>query len=294
MQEFDGKVAVVTGGASGMGRAMAERFAQEGMKVVLADVEAAALETAVQQMRQAEHEVIGVLTDVSQAESVENLAREALRAFGKVHVVCNNAGVSGGNGSPGSVIWEASLKDWTWVTNVNYWGVAHGMRVFVPIMLAQDEEGHVVNTASMAGVTPGNGVYGATKHAVVSMSESLYRDFRRRNTKLGVTCLIPGVVNTGIITAIRNRPPELANEGEVPRTPEQQARIAAWAAAGKQPPEIAEMVLQAVRNDQLYLLTHEEYDERIRDRAEGILGRGAFSMVEPQPRNPPAGWVYRG
>ncbi|HWC29027.1 MAG TPA: SDR family NAD(P)-dependent oxidoreductase, partial [Dehalococcoidia bacterium] len=208
MQDFEGKVAVVTGGASGMGFAMAQRFAEEGMKVVLADIESDALDAAVQKLRHAEHQAIGVLTDVSKPESIENLARETLDAFGKVHIVCNNAGVSGGNAGPGSVIWEASLNDWTWVTAVNYFGVAHGIRVFVPIMLAQDEEGHVVNTSSMSGITPGNGVYGATKHAVVSMSESLYRDFKRRNTKLGVTCLIPDVTNTRMIDAVRNRPPE--------------------------------------------------------------------------------------
>jgi NAD(P)-dependent dehydrogenase (short-subunit alcohol dehydrogenase family) len=287
MQEFEAKVAVVTGGASGMGRAMAERFAQEGMKVVLADVEAPALEAAVQEMRHAEHDVIGVLTDVSKPEAVENLAQQTLAAYGKVHILCNNAGVSGGNGGPGAVIWEASLNDWTWVTNVNYFGVAHGIRVFVPIMLAQDEEGHVVNTSSMSGITPGNGVYGATKHAVVSMSESLYRDFKRRNTKLGVTCLIPDVTNTRMIDASRNRPPEFANENEVQRTPEEQARVAAWAAAGKQPEEVAEMVMQAIRSNQLYLLTHDAQDERIEDRYRAIMSRSAFTFIERPPRVAP-------
>jgi len=290
MQDFEGKVAVVTGAASGIGRAMVERFAQEGMKVVLADVEQGPLQAAVTQLRQAEHDVIGVVTDVSKSESVENLAQKALEAYGKVHVVCNNAGVSGGNASPGAVIWEASLNDWTWVTNVNYWGVAHGIRVLVPIMLAQDEEGHVVNTSSMSGVTPGNGVYGATKHAVVSISESLYRDFKRRKTKLGVTCLIPDVTNTGIINATRNRPPELANPDETQRTPQEQARIAAWASAGKQPAEVADMVLQAIRDGQLYLLTHDAQDDRIRDRMEAILERRNITFIERPSREPPPGW----
>jgi NAD(P)-dependent dehydrogenase (short-subunit alcohol dehydrogenase family) len=294
MQDFEGKVAVITGGASGMGRAFADRFAREGMKVVLADVEEPALERAVRELRQQEHEAIGVVTDVSKPESVEKLAEEALQAFGKVHVVCNNAGVSGGNGGPAALIWEASLNDWTWITNVNYFGVAHGIRVFVPIMLAQDEEGHVVNTASSAGVTPGNGVYGATKHAVVSMSESLYRDFRRLNTRLGVTCLCPGVVNTGIINAGRNRPAELRNDGEAARDPETQARIAAWAAAGMQPAEVADKVMQAIRDNQLYLLTHEDYDERIRDRMESILGRRNPTNFPTPSREPPRGFVHGG
>jgi NAD(P)-dependent dehydrogenase (short-subunit alcohol dehydrogenase family) len=294
MQDFEGKVAVITGAASGMGRAFADRFAREGMKVVLADVEEPALERAVRELRQQEREAIGVLTDVSKPESVEKLAEEALGAFGKVHVVCNNAGVSGGNGGPGAVLWEASLNDWTWITNVNYFGVAHGIRVFVPIMLAQGEEGHVVNTASSAGITPGNGVYGATKHAVVSMSESLYRDFQRLNTKLGVTCLCPGVVNTGIIDATRNRPADLRNDGEVPRDPETQARVAAWAAAGMQPAEVAEKVLQAIRDNQLYLLTHNDYDDRIRDRMESILGRRNPAHFSAPSREPPPGFVHGG
>jgi NAD(P)-dependent dehydrogenase (short-subunit alcohol dehydrogenase family) len=294
MQDFEGKVAVITGGASGMGRAFAERFAREGMKVVLADVEEPALERAVRELRQQEYEAIGVVTDVSRPESVEKLAEEALRAFGRVHVVCNNAGVSGGNGGPGAVLWEASLNDWTWITNVNYFGVAHGIRVFVPIMLAQDEEGHVVNTASSAGVTPGNGVYGATKHAVVSMSESLYRDFQRLNTRLGVTCLCPGVVNTGIIDATRNRPAGLRNDGETPRDPETQARVAAWAAAGMQPDEVAEKVVQAIRDNQLYLLTHDDYDERIRDRMESMLGRRNPTNIPTPSREPPRGFVHGG
>ncbi|HLF71614.1 MAG TPA: SDR family NAD(P)-dependent oxidoreductase [Dehalococcoidia bacterium] len=288
MQEFEGKVAVVTGAASGMGRAFAERFAQEGMKVVLADVEEGALELAVTQLRQQEHDVIGVLTDVSKAASVEHLRDEALKAYGKVHVLCNNAGVSGGNGSPGSIIWDASLKDWEWLTAVNYFGVAYGIHYFVPLMIAQDEEGHVVNTASAAGITPGNGVYGATKHAVVSMSESLYRDFHRMNTKLGVTCLCPGVVNTGIIRAQRNRPVELQNEGEALfRPPEEMARIAAWAAAGKQPPEIAEMVVQAIRDNRLYLITHHDHDEIIADWADAIVNRRNPTPFPPRPRVAP-------
>jgi NAD(P)-dependent dehydrogenase (short-subunit alcohol dehydrogenase family) len=294
MQDVRGKVAVITGAASGIGLALAEACVEAGMKVVLADVEEPALERAVRELRQQEHEAIGVVTDVSSSESVEKLAEEALNAFGKVHVVCNNAGVSGGNGGPGAVLWEASLNDWTWITNVNYFGVAHGIRTFVPIMLAQDEEGHVVNTASSAGVTPGNGVYGATKHAVVSMSESLYRDFQRLNTRLGVTCLCPGVVNTGIIDAGRNRPPEFRNDGESPRDPETQARIAAWAAGGMQPAEVAEKVVQAIRDNQLYLLTHDDYDDRIRDRMESILGRRNPTNFPTPSREPPRGFVHGG
>ena len=269
-----------------MGRAFAERFAQEGMKVVLADVEHSPLDRTVTALRQAEYDVLGVLADVSNVESLENLARRAIEAYGKVHVLCNNAGVSGGNGGPGALIWEASLNDWVWITAVNYFGVAHGIRIFVPLMLSHGEEGHVVNTASVAGLTPGNGVYGATKHAVVSMSESLYRDFHRVGAKLGVTCLCPGVVNTGIINATRNRPADMLNEGEQPRDVETQARIAAWAQSGWQPAEVAEMVMDAIRANQLYLRTDDDMNDRIEDRMHAVLESRNPTPFEPAPREP--------
>jgi len=271
MQELRDKVAVVTGAASGIGFAMAERFAGEGMKVVLADIEEDALDASVSVLRQQEFEVIGVVTDVSSAESVEALAEKTIEAFGKVHVLCSNAGVVGGNAGPRSVLWEASLSDWTWVTNVNYWGVAHCIRVFVPMMLSHGEEGHVVITASCNGLMPGNGVYGATKHAVVSMSESLYRDFHRLDTKLHVTCLCPGLVNTAIIDAGRNRPEALRNPGEQRPTAEQLSRAAERAAQGLDSAEVADMVIEAMRRNQLYLVTGPEFNERIEDRMQSIL-----------------------
>ena len=165
MRDFEGKVAVVTGAASGMGRAFAQRFAEEGMRVVLADIEKPALDAAVAELRQQEHDVIGVQTDVSNIASVENLARETIAAYGKVHVVCNNAGVTK---HTGEAVWELTDNDWQWLVGVNFWGVVHGIRVFVPLMLEHGEDAHVVNTASMAGLVVGSGAYGAAKHAVVS------------------------------------------------------------------------------------------------------------------------------
>lgn len=273
MQELSGKVAVVTGAASGIGFAMAERFAREGMQVVLADIDADKLGTAVESLREREFDVIGAQTDVSSSDSVEALAAKAVETYGKVHLLCNNAGVVGGNAGPRSVLWEASLNDWLWVTGVNYWGVANGIRVFVPLMLSHGEEGHVVNTASCHGLMPGNGVYGATKHAIVSMSESLYRDFERMNTKLHVTCLCPGLVNTDMIDSARTRPPALRNAGESRPSAEQLARAAERAAEGLQPNEVVDMVVDAIRKDQLYLVTGPEFDERIEDRMQAILGR---------------------
>ena len=271
MQEFAGKVAVITGAASGIGLAMAERFGREGMNLVLADIEAPALESAVASLRDRGIEATGVVTDVSSPASVEALATRAIETFGKVHLLCNNAGVTGGNAGPRSLIWEASYNDWAWVTGVNYWGVANGIRVFVPLMLAHREAGHVVNTASCHGLMPGNGVYGATKHAIVSMSESLYRDFERADAKLGVTCLCPGLVNTGMIDSARNRPGHLRNAGEQRPSAEQLARAAERAATGLDPAEVADMVIDAVRRNQLYLVTGLEFNERIEDRLQAIL-----------------------
>lgn len=272
MQEFEGKVAVVTGAASGIGLGLATRFAQEGMKVVLADVEAPALDAAVLQLQQAEHQVIGVRTDVSKPESVDELAQKALDAFGKVHIVCNNAGVGGGRG----LLWESSLKDWQWLVNVNLWGVIHGIRTFVPIMLAQGEDAHVVNTASLAGITAGAGIYGVTKHAVVSLSESLYAHLRLIQSKIGVSALCPGFVRTNITDAARNRPPELQNENEPPPTPIEQAITAQMEqsiAGGLPTARVADIVLAGIRNEQFWILTTDEFDSAIRSRGEGILER---------------------
>jgi len=280
MRDFEGKVAVVTGAASGMGRAFAERFAQEGMKVVLADIEEPALEQAVTELRRAEHDVLGVVTDVSQAASVEALAREAVAAYGKVHVLCNNAGVSGEL----CYIWQASYKDWNWTMGVNFWGVVHGIKTFLPLMLEHGEEGHIVNTASIAGLGHGWGIYGVSKHAVVALTESLSMQLQLVGARIGVSVLCPSAVNTNIPTARRNRPPDLTNDPSDPANavPEHmrryRERMNAALKEGKAPSEIAGIVLTAIRNDDFYILTHPDQQEpRIRARAETIISRRAPS-----------------
>jgi NAD(P)-dependent dehydrogenase (short-subunit alcohol dehydrogenase family) len=272
MRDFEGKVAVVTGAASGIGKALAERFAREGMKVVLTDIEKAALDDAVQTLRREEHEVVGVVADVSSAESVDSLAAEAVATFGKVHVLCNNAGVLGAN----RPLWECSLRDWQWTVGVNLWGVIHGVRSFVPLMLAHGEEGHVVNTASVAGLIPGGGIYGITKHAVVSLSESLYTQLRQHEEKIGVSALCPGFVATNLIDSERNRPAHLMNETTEAPTAEMLAGRAAARerlAGGMAPANIADAVVEAVKEDRFYILPHPEYDEMIQRRMENILKR---------------------
>ncbi len=273
MRDFAGKVAVVTGAASGIGLGLATRFAQEGMRVVLADVEEPPLEAAVAQLRQRDYDVVGVPTDVSNADSVQALAAQALALFGSVHVVCNNAGVGGGFGK----IWEASLKDWQWALNVNLWGVIHGVRTFVPIMLEHGEEGHVVNTASIAGLVPGSRVYSVTKHAVVALSEALYHNLRQIDARLGASVLCPGLIDTRIMFAFRNRPAEFQDVPGVaasPREVERAERIGNLSQELGMPPEtLAAKVVEAIKSQQFYILTHDHFDDTIRTRMEDILLR---------------------
>jgi NAD(P)-dependent dehydrogenase (short-subunit alcohol dehydrogenase family) len=272
MKEFRDRVAVVTGGASGIGRAMAERFAAEGMKVVLADVEEDALRLAEAEFREKGVDVLGVRTDVSKSEDLEKVAEQTLDAFGAVHIVCNNAGVAGAWGQA----WANTLDDWNWIMGVNLWGVIHGVRTFLPIMLEQGEEGHVVNTASLAGLMPGRGIYGVTKQAVVALSESLYNDLRVMEAMIGVSVLCPGWVDTNIIDADRNRPAELARTADaIPNTQREQIDnvVRNLLKTGLQPSAVADQVLEAIQEDKLYVITHPEMDFIIKERFDNILSR---------------------
>jgi NAD(P)-dependent dehydrogenase (short-subunit alcohol dehydrogenase family) len=271
MRDFDGRVAVVTGAASGIGFALAEKAAQEGMKVVLADVEEKALDGAVQKLRRQEFDVIGVLTDVSKAESVEALARKTLGIYGGVHLVFNNAGVAGAGGA--TAIWDATPRDWQWVFGVNFWGVVNGVRAFLPGMIERGEEGHIVNTGSVAGLLPGSGIYGVTKHAVVSFSEAIFSQLTMLQAKVGVSVLCPGWVNTNILTSYRNRPEELKNEGPPPDPAAFTGPGAQAIASGMAPSRVAEIVFDAIREGRFYILTHNDFDDAIQYRFDNIMNR---------------------
>ena len=269
MKEFKGKVAVVTGAASGIGRALAEGCVREGMKVVLADVEVETLTRTEESMKAAGATVLAVRTDVSQARDVEALADKTLDAFGAAHLLCNNAGVS-----TAAAIWESTLAAWEWVMGVNLWGVIHGVRVFVPLMLAQDTECHIVNTASMAGLTsgPGLGVYKVTKHGVVTLSETLYHELAERGAKVHVSVLCPGFVNTRILESARNRPGHLLTAE--PHDHPAGARLDTLrqlVPAGMPPGQVADVVFLALRKDLFYIFTHPEDKEAVRTRMEDIL-----------------------
>jgi NAD(P)-dependent dehydrogenase (short-subunit alcohol dehydrogenase family) len=269
MKDFADKVAVITGAASGIGLALAERCVREGMKVVLADVEPAALAKAEAEMRSAGATVLAVRCDVSQASSVEALAQQTLEAFGAIHLLCNNAGVA----TTGTV-WESNLSDWEWVIGVNLWGVIHGLRTFVPIMLAQDTECHMINTASLSGLLsfPRGGVYAVSKHGVVTLSEALHHELAERGGKVKVSLLCPGLVKTRIVDAARNRPERLAAAEPIGAV-----EAAGWESLRQQmeaampPGQIADAVFRAIREERFYILPHPEWKDRIRTRMEDIV-----------------------
>jgi NAD(P)-dependent dehydrogenase (short-subunit alcohol dehydrogenase family) len=274
VKDFEGKVAVVTGAASGIGRALAERFAVEKMKVVVADIEEEPLRRAASEMEALGADVVAVRTDVSRAEDVEALARTAEEAFGAVHVLCNNAGVGGRLGP----LWTQSRSDWDWVLGVNLWGVIHGVRAFVPRMVAHGAEGHVVNTASIAGLIslPNTGVYNVSKHAVVTLSETLHHELALIGSKIKVSVLCPGFVNTKITHSDRNRPPDEA-EGE-PKAPAETEGEDPWrvgfqqaVAAGLPPELVAHRVLEAIMEDKLYVLTHPELKGAVKRRLAELM-----------------------
>ena len=259
MTELGGGVAVVTGGASGIGRAMAERFARERAKVVVADIDQRALAAVVDSIKARGGEALGVPTDVTDLSSVQALAAAAFEAFGKVSVLCNNAGVALWGG-----LESATHRDWQWVLGVNLWGVIHGVEAFVPRMIASKEPGHIVNTASMAGLvaTRGLGVYNTSKYAVVGLSETLAKDLRPYH--IGVSVLCPMGVATQIRESARNRPADLTNDAPSAVEPvELMGRTLA-------PAVVAEMVLSAIRANRLYVITHEEGLEALRRRHERL------------------------
>ncbi len=262
-------MAVVTGGASGIGRALAERFAAEGMKVVLADVEEGPLAATAAEMTVAGATVLAVRTDVAVLADVEALAERAWSSYGGVHVLCNNAGVGGGGLS-----WEVSDAEWHWVLGVNLWGVIHGVRTFVPRMLAGGDEGHVVNTASVAGLStaPGMGSYNVSKFGVVALSEVMHHELAMLGAKLKVSVLCPAWVNTRIADADRNRPAEASSpNGANPAFEAMRDMVRNAVASGLPPAQVAEMVLGAIRDERFYVLTHPDFLPLLRHRMESIL-----------------------
>jgi NAD(P)-dependent dehydrogenase (short-subunit alcohol dehydrogenase family) len=265
-------VAVITGAASGIGRGLAKRFAAEGMKVVLADVEEEPLARLEADLKAKGATVLTIRTDVSNAAAVENLAARTLDAFGAVHILCNNAGVVCSR-----PVWEHTLADWEWVLGVNLWGVIHGIRAFVPRMLAQGDECHIVNTASILGLVGGSGegIYKVSKHGVVVLSETLADELAQKGANIQVHVLCPGWVRTGILDSARNRPDALRNLTEKAQPHEPiiggSRNTRAEMEAGLSPSEVAAHVYNAIQNGIFYIHTHPEHKAWIRERMERIL-----------------------
>lgn len=278
MQDLAGKVAVVTGGASGIGRALAEKFAAEGMKVVVADIEEPRLNEVVEAIRADGGEAIGVVVDVSSADSVAALHAAATAAFGPADVVCNNAGVGGGG-----AIAEASIQTWEWTLGVNLWGVIHGLRTFLPDMI-EAGAGHIVNTASIAGhiSSAGMGPYNATKFAVVTISETLHQEMLADETGVKVSCLCPGFVATNILTSERNRPERLMDaqgllpSGDAPSALDDMGGLDAISeiyAAQLSPTVVADLVVDAIRAGDFWIFTDDKFEDAIRARHDHIQER---------------------
>ena len=280
MKDLAGRVAVVTGGASGIGRGMAERFAAGAMRVVVADVEEPPLHETVQSIRDRGGEAIAVTCDVADWPSVEALRDACTDAYGPADVLCNNAGVA----ATGTVA-ELSLKSWEWCLGVNLWGVIHGCRAFLGAMIERGS-GHIVNTASVLGhiAAAGLGPYNVTKHGVVAFSQTLHAEMLAGQTGVGVTCLCPGLVSTNILDAERNRPERLQDQPGVDGVwssevvaggPESEARAAIrdLYAQALRPAAVAEMVVEAIQAEQLWLFTDSDFDAAIAARHRDIEAR---------------------
>jgi NAD(P)-dependent dehydrogenase (short-subunit alcohol dehydrogenase family) len=273
VQDLNGKVAVVTGGASGIGRALVERFVAEGMRVVVADVEAGALEATVAELRGSGGEVVGVPTDVTSFDSVSALADAAYAAFGVVNVLCNNAGV----GPPGGLVWESTPNDWKWTFGVNVFGVAHGIQAFVPRMLASGEVGMVINTSSPDGPIapmPQASVYAATKCAVTCVTECLAAQLEAEGANVSAAVFYPsgkGLLDTGLWTSDRNRPAELARERPRSTPAMTVADLQARGVPVQPLDELAEMVVQGIRDDRFVMVMDvDRYVDTLRARADAI------------------------
>jgi NAD(P)-dependent dehydrogenase (short-subunit alcohol dehydrogenase family) len=271
MKELSGKVAVVTGAASGIGRALAEQFASAGMRLVLADIEEAPLESVAAALRGAGSEVEAAAIDVSEAGEVEALAERCTARFGGAHVLCNNAGVAAGG-----PLWEVATEDWRWVVGVNLFGVIHGIHAFLPRMIASGEEGHVINTASLAGlISPGFfGPYNATKHAVVTLSETLLAELNASGARIGVSVLCPGWVRTRLHEADRNKP-GAADEPPDPTREALRSAMADLLAGGIAPEQVARAVAEAIRENRFWIRTHPEMEPAVKVRCEAVIAAEA-------------------
>ena len=271
MEVFAGRVAVVTGAASGIGRGLARHAAREGMRVVLADVEAEALDEAAGEVGALGAETLAVRTDVSREADVQALAAAAYDRFGAVHLLCNNAGVF-----QAGLVWQRTQADWDWVISVNVFGILHGIRAFVPRLLEQGGDAHIVNTASMAGLisVAYSGPYVVSKFAAAALTECLAHDLRAQESSIGVSCLVPGLVDTRIADSTRNRPDEPPSEVTAPDHHFVAGVLREQTSTGgRHPNEVAAIVFDAVRAKQFWIPTTDGFEPLVRGRYDALLAR---------------------
>jgi len=279
MKEFKDKVAVITGAASGIGYALAERCAQEGMKVVLADIDERYLRKAQRKMEKIGATFITIVTDVSKASDIEALAKKTLETYGAVHMLFNNAAIFNSK-----YTWNFTLKDWEWQLGVNLWGVIHGIRIFVPIMLKQDIECHIINTASMEGLIsgsgPGGAIYGLSKHGIISLTETLRNDLKLKGgSKLKVSVLCPGHVETRILRGDIHRTEEFQNDTDKIVEDRRFEKFFAKyrdgfeSTSSKEPEEVANITFQDIKEEKLYIITHKDslMKRMVKERFDEIL-----------------------
>ena len=271
MKEFEGKTAIVTGAASGIGLGLAEKFAKERMQVVMADVEEEALNKAVEKLKKHQYRVMGISADVLIQESMKELFDKSIEAYGNIHILCNNAGIGANSGN--KAIWEINKTDWDWSLGVNFYGVLHGLQTFVPHMIDHGEEGHIVTTVSLAGLLPGAGTYGVSKHAALALTQGLNRDLIAKDSKINSSVLCPGFVNTNIMNSERNRPQHLVSNNQIDTNDQQLEIFNFLLKNGKEPNEIADIVFKGIKDNIFYILTHPAWDESLRNHFEDILSR---------------------
>ena len=295
------KTAVITGAASGIGLAAAERFLKAGMKVVMADIDADSIDKQVSRLKSEGYPVEGKVTDVTSESSVRELAEFTISKFGNIHILCNNAGIGGGAADDKS-LWEASISDWKWVLDINVWGVIHGIRVFTPLMLAHGEEGHIINTASKAGLIVGTSLYSTSKHTVLALTEALYVQLKQVNSNLAVSVLCPGAVNTNLksnsnrIRPVDTLSDEISNLSNQDKSFQStnfmstyQNTVQTRMAAGLEPLEMAEILMQGLESGDFYILPNRLEDAGVKERFKNIQAR----KIEDLPRScPQSNWTH--
>ena len=279
MQDLKNKIAVVTGAASGIGKAMAQQLAAEGMQLLLADIEPAPLQSLSEELTAAGTHVVSERVDVSKPQDLERLASRAYAEFGAVHLLCNNAGIM----PPGAPVWKEPLGTYRWTLDVNFYGVLHGVQAFVPRMLQANHEAHIVNTASLAGLTtrPLFSAYNVSKHAVVALSECLYAELLLTTEKIHVSVLCPAFARTRLAESVRNKPEGV--EADPAASFGFQDVLKQVVEEGTPPEEIANAMIKAVRENQFWILTHPQLDGGIRDRFESMLARTNPTLRDLRP-----------